>query len=81
MTFYQWLWFGLIYLLIGQVFSLVYVLSLVKAPDSEKKKSAPWLGLMGLGWPIYLLLDLVLTLATGLGSHSKFILARFGNQK
>jgi hypothetical protein len=79
MTIYQWLWFGLIYLLTGQVFSLVYVMTLVpkSQKEAEKKSSAPWLGLMGVGWPLYLALDLVLTLAGGLGAHSKTMLARF----
>jgi len=68
------LWFALVYLLTGQVFSLVYVLSFKRA---EQRTAAPWLGLMGIGWPLYLILDLVLTLAGGLGAHSKTLLARF----
>lgn len=71
MTIFQWLWFGLIYLLAGQVFSLVYMLQF----RSEKRTA--WLGLMGLGFPLYLVFDLVLTLAAGLGAHAPKLLARF----
>ena len=78
MTFSQLLWFGLIYLLTGQVFSLVYVLSFKR---DDKRGSAPWIGLMGIGWPLYLILDVVLTLAGGLGAHSKTLLARFEKDK
>ena len=82
MTFHQCLWFGLLYLLTGQVFSLVYVLTLVKRkPQDDKKSEAPWLGLMGVGWPLYLVVDIVVTLAGGLGAHSKFILSRFEKTK
>ena len=73
MTISHWL-LGLLYLLIGQIFSLVYVLSFKR---TEQRTSAPWLGLMGLCWPLYILLDLVLTLAGGLGAHSKTLLAKF----
>ncbi len=75
MTIYQWLWFGLIYLLAGQVFSLVYMLQF----RSEKRTA--WLGLMGLLWPLYLIVDLVVTLAAGLGAHTPKLLARFEKVK
>jgi len=78
MTIYQSLWFGLVYLLTGQVFSLVYVLSFKRA---EQRTTAPWLGLMGIGWPLYIILDLVLTLAGGLGAHSKTLLSKFEKDK
>lgn len=75
MTIPSWLWFGLIYLLAGQVFSLVYMLQF------HNEKRSAWLGLMGLFFPLYLIFDLLLTLAAGLGAHSKTLLARFEKEK
>lgn len=70
MTIYQWLWFSLIYLLAGQVFSLVYSIQF------RNEKRTAWLGLMGLFFPLYLLIDLVVTLASGLGAHVPTLLAK-----
>ena len=75
MTIYQCLWCGLIYLLAGQVFSLVYMLQF----RSEKRTA--WLGLMGLFFPLYLIVDLVVTLAAGLGAHAPKLLARIEKEK
>ena len=71
MTTFQYLWFGLIYLLAGQIFSLVYMLQF----RSEKRTA--WLGLMGLAFPLYLVIDVIVTLAAGLGAHTPNLLARF----
>jgi len=71
MTLHQWLWFALVDLLAGQVFSLVYMINF----RSEKRTA--WLGLMGLFFPLYLVIDLVVTLAAGLGAHAPKLLARF----
>jgi len=71
MTITSMFWFGLIYLLAGQVFSLVYMLQF----RSEKRTA--WLGLMGLFFPLYLIVDVVVTLAAGLGAHTPNLLARF----
>lgn len=71
MTWYGWLFAALIYLLAGQVFSLVYLLNF----RSEKRTA--WLGLMGLFFPLYLVIDVVVTLAAGLGAHTPHLLAQF----
>jgi hypothetical protein len=75
MTLYQWLWFSLLYLLCGQVFSLVYLLTF------ERERSKAWLGLMGLFFPVYLIIDLILTFASGLGAYSKTILSKFDRHR
>lgn len=82
MTVYHWLWFGLIYLLAGQIFSLVYLLNFrdeqrrMQAQGKVVKDSSAWLGLMGLFFPLYLVVDLIVTLAGGLGAHVPALLAR-----
>ena len=75
MTIYQWLWFTLAYLACGNVFALTYLLKF-----RDERRSA-WLGLMVLGWVVYLALDVVLTIAGGLGSFSKTLLMRFEKEQ
>ena len=70
MTLTGWLFAALIYLLAGQVFSLVYLLNF------RNEKRSAWLGLMGLFFPLYLVLDLIVTLASGFGAHVPRLLAR-----
>ena len=71
-----WLWFAILYLLIGQIFSLVYLLSL---KDDDRRRA--WVGLLGLCWPAYLLFDLVLTVSEGMGAGTKVIMSRFEKRK
>lgn len=59
----QWIFAVLLYLLIGQVFSLVYTLNY--RPDKNAM-----LGLMGLFWPLILVLDLILHFAGMWGKSS-----------
>lgn len=75
MTWYGWLFAALIYLLAGQVFSLVYLLNF------RNEKRTAWLGLMGLFFPLYLILDFVVTVAGGLGAHVPKLLARIEGKK
>ena len=64
-------WFVLAYLGIGVLFLLVYVL----AVKPEANDTA--LGLTALFWPIVLLVDVVLAIATQIGAAGRLLSARF----
>ncbi len=59
-----------LYLVGGQLFSLCYLINY--KPDQR----TAWLGLMGLFWPVALVLDIVLQIAGGFGLTSKIILKK-----
>lgn len=70
MTFFQWALLIVLYLLGGQLFSLSYLINY--KPDER----SAWLGLMGLVWPFFLVMDVVLQIAGGFGLTSKIILKK-----
>ena len=61
----------LLYLLIGQFYSLTY--ALVYKPD---EKSA-MLGLMGLLWPVCLVIDLLMQISAGFGRFTHVLMSKF----
>ncbi len=75
MTIYQWALLGMLYLLGGQIFSLCYLINY--KPDER----SAWLGLMGLAWPVFLVLDILFQIAGGFGLTSKIILQKIDKAK
>lgn len=61
----------LLYLLIGQFYSLTY--ALIYKPDSH----SAMLGLMGLFWPVCLVIDLLMQIAAGFGRFTHMLMAKF----
>ena len=70
MTQFEYALLIFLYLVGGQLFSLCYLINY--KPDQR----TAWLGLMGLFWPIALVLDIVLQIAGGFGLTSKIILKK-----
>jgi len=75
MTIYQWALLIILYLLGGQLFSLTYLINY--KPDER----SAWLGLMGLAWPLFLVIDVILQIAGGFGLTSKIILQKIDKAK
>ena len=73
MNVYEIVGLGIIYLVGGQIFNLVYVL--VFRPQPGKGKVM--LGLTGLFWPFLLVADLVMSIAYGWGQVTAKIWERF----
>lgn len=61
---------ALAYLLIGQIYTISYQIAF----PAERERV--WLGFMGLFWPLYLILDVVMQIAYGFGHFSKLTYAR-----
>lgn len=64
---FLWLFAALGYLLCGLLYSLCYLMAY------KPKEGATALGLMVLGWPLYIVLELVLQLAFSFGSVAKTV--------
>ena len=75
MTWYEWLIVGGLYLVCGQLFSLAYIL------NYKPKDRTAMLGLMGLCWPVVLILDLVLQVAAGFGGITKAMVSKVEKPK
>ncbi len=69
----EYVWLGLIYLLSGIIFSLVYIINF--RPDNPI-----WIGLLVLGWPLVLVFDVLITVAKGFGVTASKINDRYGNR-
>lgn len=64
---FLWLAVVLAYLLCGLLYSLCYLMAY------KPKEGTTALGLMVLGWPIYIVLEIVLQIAFGFGTVAKFV--------
>lgn len=70
MTFFQWTLLVLIYLLSGLLYSFIYII-IYEADETEV-----WLGIMATLWPLYIVLDILLTIAGGFGKSYRAIAHR-----
>ena len=70
MTFFQWTLSVLLYLLSGLMYSFIYII-IYDADETEV-----WLGIMATLWPLYIVLDILLTIAGGFGKSYRAIANR-----
>jgi hypothetical protein len=66
-VYFWWMLFAVIYLLAGQIFCLNYIMGVNSAERNV------WIGIMGLFWPILLIIDVVLQIAGGLGKYTHMV--------
>jgi hypothetical protein len=67
---------ALLYLLCGLVYSLVYSLNYEISQDGSRQRGDIWVGITVIGWPVYILVDLVLGIIVFLGRISRTLLTK-----